>query len=202
MYEARVELLVRIQVPERLQPVAVVQVRVAAHHLPVYAADVGLKVLRKAGCLAEPVPAREHAQRRVQRGRAGWNGRRGATGCGGGVARYCGGGGGCGRGRSGVRGRVGGEERGVADLAEDPLLDQVDVLEGGDADRLLVAVEPGVCVSCSGHGRTRLLVTYRHACTVVDGFDDLNHALEQPVLLHDYSHISAVFGRRTLVHKP
>jgi len=33
--EARVELFVRVHVPEGLQPVAVVDVRIAAHHLAV-----------------------------------------------------------------------------------------------------------------------------------------------------------------------
>jgi hypothetical protein len=110
--EARVELLVGVDVPEGLQPVAVVDVGVAAHHLAVDALDIRLECLGEAGRLAEPVTASE--------------------------LFWCGEGYGCG---------VGGEDVGVVDLADNPFLDEVDVLDGGDLDRLLVVVEPGVRVA-------------------------------------------------------
>jgi len=54
--EARVELLVGAQMPE-FQPVSVVDVSVAAHHLAVDVADVAVEVLWEARGLAEPVIA-------------------------------------------------------------------------------------------------------------------------------------------------
>jgi hypothetical protein len=110
--EARVELLVGVDVPEGLQPVAVVDVGVAAHHLAVDALDIRLECLGETGRLAEPVTASE--------------------------LFWCSEGYGCG---------VGGEDVGVVDLADNPFLDEVDVLDGGDLDRLLVVVEPGVGVA-------------------------------------------------------
>jgi hypothetical protein len=44
-------------------------------------------------------------------------------------------------------GGICGEDGGVVNLADDPFLDEVDVLDGGDLDGLLVVVEPCVCVS-------------------------------------------------------
>ena len=52
MDEARVQLLIRAQMPE-LQPVSVVDVRVGAHHLAVDVADVRAEGGREAGCFAE-----------------------------------------------------------------------------------------------------------------------------------------------------
>lgn len=54
VYEAGVKFLVRIDIPERIQPMAVVNVRVAPHHLTVYALDVTFEGLGEARRLAEP----------------------------------------------------------------------------------------------------------------------------------------------------
>lgn len=135
--EARVELLVRVDVPEGLQPVAVVDVRVAPHHLPVDALDVALERLREARRLAEPLAACELGERGVEGG--GGEGLRGIVYGGSGT-------GGVGRGVD-QGGGVCGEDGGVVDLADDPFLDEVDVLDGGDLDGLLVVVKPCVCVS-------------------------------------------------------
>ena len=138
MDKARVQLLVRAHVPERLQPVPVVDVRVAPHHLPVDALDVTLEGLREAGGLAEPFAAGELRQRSVERRRG--EGLRCA------VSWSCGAGG-VGAGVD-VRGSgVCGEDGRVVDFADDPFLHQVDVLDGGDFDGFLVVVKPGVCVA-------------------------------------------------------
>ena len=77
MDEARVELLVRIHVPERLEPVAMVDVCVAPHHLAVDALDVGLEGFGKARSLADPFTAGELRERGVQtRGAKGLRGAR------------------------------------------------------------------------------------------------------------------------------
>lgn len=55
--ETRVQLLVCIQMPEGVQPMPVVQVCVAAHHLSIDTANVRFKVFGKARCFAEPVTA-------------------------------------------------------------------------------------------------------------------------------------------------
>lgn len=136
--EARVQLLVRVDVPEGLEPVAVVDVRVDSHHLAVDALDVAFEGLGEAGGLTEPVATGELGEGGVKgRGREGlrsgvsWGAA--AGGVGGGVR---------------VQGRgVCGEDGGVRDLAYDPFLDKEDVLDGGDFDGFLVAVEPCVCVA-------------------------------------------------------
>src|SRR5690242_5557326 len=63
--EARVKLLVGIDVPERLQPVSVVDMCVAAHHLPVDALDVALKILRESRRFAQPITPRQLREWRV-----------------------------------------------------------------------------------------------------------------------------------------
>lgn len=40
-----------------------------------------------------------------------------------------------------------GEDGGVVNFANNPFLDEVDVLNCGNLDGLLVVIEPGVCVS-------------------------------------------------------
>ena len=57
MDEARVELLVGARVPERIEPVAMVNVCIAAHHLAVDALDVGLEGFGEARGLAKPFAA-------------------------------------------------------------------------------------------------------------------------------------------------
>jgi hypothetical protein len=64
--EARVELLVRVHVPEGLQPVAVVDMCITPHHLAVDALNIGLESLGEAGLLAEPVTTRELGKWRVE----------------------------------------------------------------------------------------------------------------------------------------
>ncbi len=66
MDETCVELLVCAYVPERLQPVPVVDVCVASHHLPVDAFDVAFEGLWEAGGFAEPFAAGELGERGVE----------------------------------------------------------------------------------------------------------------------------------------
>lgn len=68
MNKARVELLVCARVPERVEPVAVVDVSVASHHLAVNALDIGLKGFGEARGLAEPFAASELGDRSVEAG--------------------------------------------------------------------------------------------------------------------------------------
>lgn len=68
--EARVQLLVSTHMPEGIQPVAVVNVGIAAHHLAVDALDIALERIGKSGGLAKPFAARELLERGVEGGRA------------------------------------------------------------------------------------------------------------------------------------
>lgn len=141
--EASIELLVGVQIPEGVKPVAVVQVGVAAHHLPVDGPDVVLEVPRETCTLAAPFVTGELRKRSIDTSRASRNGavRAGSVQTSRGV----------GSGRSAGRLRrdrgVGREKVLVANLSHDPLLDQLDVLIGRDFDRLLVVVQPSVGVT-------------------------------------------------------
>lgn len=137
MDEAGVELLVGVHVPERVQPMAMVDVGVAAHHLAVDRLDVGFKGLRETGGLSEPLPAGELGERSVDVGRrkglrgAHWSQGTSRVGCG----------------REVDVGGVGREDGGVIDLADDPFLDEIDILDGGDFDGFFVVIQPSVRVA-------------------------------------------------------
>lgn len=128
--EASVELLVGIDVPEGVQPMAVINVGIATHHLAVDAFDIGLKVLRETRRLAQPITA----------GRANV-----CLTCGLGLDMHVKRAGGTITGWGGAG--VGREDARIVDLADDPLLNQVDVLDGGDLDGLLVVVKPRIGVA-------------------------------------------------------
>lgn len=66
MDEACVELLVRAHVPEWLQPVSVVDMCVASHHLPVDRLDVPFEGFGEARRFAEPFATRELGQRCIE----------------------------------------------------------------------------------------------------------------------------------------
>ena len=55
MHETTVQLQVPINVPERVLPVTVVQMCIAAEHLLDDASDIGMEIGRKAGRFANPV---------------------------------------------------------------------------------------------------------------------------------------------------
>lgn len=111
--EAGVELPPCAQVPE-LEPVAVVDVCVAAQHLAVDVADLGRERGREVAALAQP-------------GRVG-------------VARWRL----LVDGRQVAAEGLGGEQSCIGDLTSDPFLNVRDVLVGGHAHALLVVVQPGV----------------------------------------------------------
>jgi hypothetical protein len=177
--KARVELLVRIHIPEGLEPMAMVNVCVAAHHLAIDTLDVALERLGETRRLAEPVAACELGQWGVA---AAWAQGLGCGAAAGEGARgiSCGG--------NGNGGGVSGEDIWVVDLADDPFLDEVDVLDCGDLDGFLLVVEPRVRVAAGRHGGADVRVTNGLARLVVDDFDDFDHLLEEPVLLDDWSH--------------
>lgn len=136
MNEACVQLLVRAYVPERLQPVAVVDVGVAPHHLAVDGFDVALEGFGKTGGFAKPFATGELRERGVER--SGWEGLWRAVPWGRGAGSV---------GWSGHSGGVCGEDGRVVYFANDPFLHEVDVLDSGDLNGFLVVVQPGVCVS-------------------------------------------------------
>lgn len=123
VHEAHVQDVVLVEVPEGVQPVCVVEMRIAAEHLLHNTLAVLVECLGKATGLANPLVCR-------CAGRSRWAG--GLRGSGGGCSR---------RGtvgishRGGFRGAVHllrGEHDGVMDLADNPLLDAIDEFRGGD----------------------------------------------------------------------
>lgn len=122
MYETHVEDVVFINVPERVQPMCMVQMSVATEHLLHDSLAVFVKCLGKAARLANPLLARH------VRARTGGAGARDLME------------------REGIRQAVdfvGGEHNGVMDLADYPLLDTVDEL-GGRYFSSTTIHEPGI----------------------------------------------------------
>jgi hypothetical protein len=134
--EVGVDVLLHAQMPEWLDPMAVVDVGIATHHLTVDAADVRFEVFWETRCSANPIAmARKILDGCIDGGRSRRNGLITTRGR---------------RTRRIVGRREGGVDREqlrVTNFAVDPLLDELDVLDSGNADRLLVAVEPSVGVS-------------------------------------------------------
>lgn len=115
MHEAHVENLMLVDMVERVLPVAVVQMGVAAEHLPHHALTILVESLRKPARLADPVliwirgglvgsvaAGEGHRGRCVQVGRGSW------------------------------------EHDGIVYLAHDPLLDAIDEFRGRDLGRFSV----------------------------------------------------------------
>lgn len=131
-----------VEMPERVDEVGVVEVGVDAKHLAPGGAHVAEEGLGEADGFAEPVAAGEVGEGAVEGCGACWDGFvGGARGGGddGGVGGFEGGGG-------GPEGGICGECDGVVDLADDPALDEHDVLGGRHADGLALVVEPGIDV--------------------------------------------------------
>jgi len=80
MDETSVQLLVGIEIPERVHPMSMIQVSVAAHHLPIDASNVLLKVLWEPGSLPQPFLARQTRLGKVKVRGASGNGRAGTRG--------------------------------------------------------------------------------------------------------------------------
>ena len=76
--EARVQFLVRVEIPERIHPMPVIQMGVAAHHLPVDASNVLFKVLGEPRSLTQPFLARQAREGPVEVRRASRDRRVGA----------------------------------------------------------------------------------------------------------------------------
>lgn len=131
--EASVEVVGRIQIPEWLKPVAMIDVGVAAHHLTVDALDVGLEVLREATRLSKPILASESGKWCVETCGTSRN-RRACTGC-----AWCR--------KASSRQIVYREKVAIVELAFDPFLDQKNVLAGGNLDGTLLLVKPCVRVA-------------------------------------------------------
>lgn len=143
MHEARIKIRPTIgvrtaaQVPERFDPVGVVEVGVQAEDLTEARLDIAVKGLWKTGALAEPVAACERGE-----GRGGGGGTCCDRGVGvSGVEAA----GGVGRGVAGDV--VGWEGFGVVHLADDPALDQGNVLACWDLDGDFFVIEPGISVA-------------------------------------------------------
>lgn len=140
MHKAAVQLQVAIDVPERVVPVAVVKMSIAAEHLLDDALDVLMKVRRKVGWFTNPIlgPTSESVHRVVQVGR--WGGNRHLSGPGSTgdlvVNRRESGG-------LNVLGCLGGEDMGIMDFADYPSLHTDDVGRSRDLSRPTV-FEPGV----------------------------------------------------------
>lgn len=122
MYETHVKDVVFINVPERVQPMCMVQMGVATEHLLHDSLTVFVKCLGEATGLANPLLTRR------DRARTGGAGARDLME------------------REGIRQAVdlvGGEHNGVVDLADNPFLDTVDELGGRDLGSTTIH-EPGI----------------------------------------------------------
>ena len=172
MHKTRVQFQVSIDVPERVVPVVMIQVCVAAEHLLDDGFDIGVVVGREAGTTAEVLGGRvgagEGGEGVVE---GGWGERDGVIGV---IEVGGGGGGGWGvgvgvAGEEGGAGDLGGwvgwEDVRVVDLADDPFLHARDVGWGGDFGGAAV-LEPGVCQSVVG---VRLFGTERGSGEVARG---------------------------------
>lgn len=65
--EACVQLLVRAHVPEWLQPVPVVDMSIATHHLPIDTLDIRFEGLWEAGGFPQPLTAGKLGERCIER---------------------------------------------------------------------------------------------------------------------------------------
>lgn len=146
--ETRVELSVRVQIPA-VQPVGVVDVRVAPEHLPIHVPQLGREGVWEPGCFAQPIRLVFGAERRP------------------GVQRRC-----------GLAESVGWEMGWVRDFVVDPPLYVADVVRCRHPDWLSVLVQPGVGYArpC-GHGWACVLVAYRHAGSAVGVLEDLEETV-------------------------
>jgi hypothetical protein len=72
--EARVQLLVSAHMPEGIQPMTVVNMGIAAHHLAVDALDIALKRIGKPRGFSKPFAARELREWRIEGGGTEWLG--------------------------------------------------------------------------------------------------------------------------------
>ena len=129
-----------LDVPEGLDEMRVVDVRVQPEHLPEDRLDVRDEVLGEAGAFANPVMPGERGEWERRGGGPSSDGRVGAWGVEPAGSIF---------GR-GMGERVGGENAGVAELAADPALHHAGVLGRGDTDGLFLMVEPGVSVGAVG----------------------------------------------------
>lgn len=132
VYEAHVQDVVLVDVPEGVQPVGMVQVRVAAEHLLHDTLAVLVEGLRESTGFSDPL-----IRVSIRSGRVGGVCR--------GSGRSSDGSGGVfhGGGFGGTDHLLGGEHDGVMNLADDPLLDAVDEFGSGDLSCAAVH-EPGV----------------------------------------------------------
>lgn len=123
--EAGVQLLVGVYVPEWIKPVAVVEMCIATHHLAVDRLRILLKLLRESGSLAQPLPSSELCKRciKVRWSRGDWSAVSGRW-----------------RIRRRSRAGVDWEKMRVANFANDPFLNKLDVLRCWNFDRPLLVV--------------------------------------------------------------
>lgn len=123
--------------PEWIQPVSVIEMRIATHHLAVDGLCVLLELLRESRRSAQPFSSSKLRKWGIQ---VRWSSR---NWCG--IAR-------CGSvRRRWSRASVNRKEMGIADFAHDPLLNQLDILAGRDFDWSLLIVEPSVRMAVSFH---------------------------------------------------
>lgn len=165
-----------VDVPERVVPVAVIEMCVAAEHLLDDTFHIAVVVVREARGLANPVLSSEAGEGREGLCECGWAGGNGggATGRGG----WVGGGG-------DFAGRVGGEDNWVVDFAYDPFLHADDV--GGSRDfGWSPVLKPGVSEAAGGHGWAVVLIADGVASIGVGFLDYLDHASEKAVHLDNY----------------
>jgi len=166
--EARVKLLVGVDVPERIQPVTVINVSIAAHHLSVYALNVRLEVLRETRGLSEPVAPGQSGERcveisRTRRDRSVCSGCRDSTRW---ICGWC------------LECDIDWKEIGIADFPVDPLLDQLNVLARWYLNWPLMIVQPSVRVARSRHCRTDVGIAYWDTRLLIWCPNNLDHTVE------------------------
>lgn len=137
MNKTTIQLLVHPQAVERVLPVSVVEVSVAAKHLTRDVLAIAQKTFREAAGLASPVITCKGRERNVECGGSCGDWSVGARSIH--AAR--------GVGRSSNSGRVGRKEPRIMDLTNYPLLNETDVLTRWYLNRGLVVVKPGVGVT-------------------------------------------------------
>jgi len=172
MHKTHIQHFMLVEMPERILPMTMIQMRVATEHLFHNTLTILVEGLRKTTGLADPILASERCDRSIM---IVWpscdddigNRVRGF------IQRM-------GRGRNG--GGFGRKHDRIMDLADNPLLHTIDELGSGNFSSLAID-QPSISEAARGHCRTGCLITNWKTRNTIDLLNHLQHAMQKAVLL-------------------